>query len=271
MFERYTEKARRVIFFARYEAGQFGSPYIETEHLLLGLIREDAAIAKRLSRPPFTIEFIRKRIEELTPPRQKVSTSIDMPLSEGCKRVLAYAAEEAARLRDQRIGTNHLLIGLVSEKDGLAARVLTEAGIDFSEFRDEVGRMSDGSWKIAKPQIIKLQDYIEIHGELWGAASVIELGEYYARFDWEKRRWLSRDALVRRSNRMLRLYTGQSYDSEQFDLVKGGWDEDHCAICTWKLCESDSAAHGEGYTNGQDWLCTECYERFVSPTHRADS
>ena len=69
MFERYTEKARRVIFFARYEASQFGSPCIDTEHLLLGMLREDKGIAKRLSRPPFTIESIRRRIEELAPPR----------------------------------------------------------------------------------------------------------------------------------------------------------------------------------------------------------
>jgi len=63
MFERYTEKARRVIFFARYEASQFGSPYIEAEHLLLGLLREDTALAGRLSRSPLSPKTLRKRIE----------------------------------------------------------------------------------------------------------------------------------------------------------------------------------------------------------------
>ena len=63
MFERYTEKARRVIFFARYEASQFGSPYIETEHLLLGLLREDKALANRFLRSHAAIESIRKQIE----------------------------------------------------------------------------------------------------------------------------------------------------------------------------------------------------------------
>jgi ATP-dependent Clp protease ATP-binding subunit ClpA len=265
MFERYTEKARRVIFFARYEASQFGSPCIDAEHLLLGILREDSAIAQRLSHPPFTIEFIRKRIEELAPPREKVSTSVDVPLSEGGMRVLADAAEEADRLGDKLIGTNHLLLALIKGKDGIAAKLLFEAGVGASDFRDDRGQMSDTSWKVAYRQKSKREDYIEIHGELWSADSVRELGEYYRKFYWEKRQWVARDALVQSSKAALYLYSGQSFDLEQFDLVKGGWGEDHCAICWWKLCESDSSEHREGFTNGQDWLCMECYERFVSP------
>ena len=91
MFERYTEKARRVIFFARYEASQFGSPYIETEHLLLGLLREDKALTNRFLRSHASVESIRKQIEAHTTIREKVSTSVDLPLSNECKRVLAYA------------------------------------------------------------------------------------------------------------------------------------------------------------------------------------
>src|SRR5579871_5084687 len=94
MFEKYTEKARRVIFFARYEASQFGSSYIETEHLLLGLLREDKALTNRFLRSHTSIESIRKQIEGRTTIREKVSTSVDLPLSQECKRVLAYAAEE---------------------------------------------------------------------------------------------------------------------------------------------------------------------------------
>ncbi len=73
MFERYTEKARRVIFFARYEASQFGSPYIETEHLLLGLLREDKALTNRFLRSHASVESIRKQIEGHTTIREKVS------------------------------------------------------------------------------------------------------------------------------------------------------------------------------------------------------
>ena len=129
MFERYTEKARRVIFFARYEASQFGSPYIETEHLLLGLLREDKALTNRFLRSHASVESIRKQIEGHTTIREKVSTSVDLPLSNECKRVLAFAAEEAERLSHKHIGTEHLLLGLLREEKCFAAEILHERGL----------------------------------------------------------------------------------------------------------------------------------------------
>jgi ATP-dependent Clp protease ATP-binding subunit ClpC len=137
MFERYTEKARRVIFFARYEASQYGSPYMETEHLLLGLLREDRALAIRLLANA-TAESIRKRIDDSTIVRQKVSTSVDLPLSNESKRVLAYAAEEAERLFHQHIGTEHLLLGLLRERKCFAASILNDIGIDLDKGREIV-------------------------------------------------------------------------------------------------------------------------------------
>jgi hypothetical protein len=265
MFERYTEKARRVIFFARYEASQFGSPVIETEHLLLGLLREDTDLASRLSGSFLTPETFRKRIEEATPPRKKVPTSVDMPLSPVCKAVLTSAAEEADQLQHRHIGTEHLLLGLLKQEQSQAAKLLTEAGINIQKLHEELRRAGQHFGRPTEPRAGRLEDYVEIHGELWSAKCVREFSEYYRKFHWEKRRWTSRDALVRHSDKTIYLYSGQSYDLEQFDLVKGAWSEDHCAICWWKLDESESAEHGEGYTNGQDWLCTECYERFVSP------
>lgn len=143
MFERYTEKARRVIFFARYEASQFGSPYIETEHLLLGLLREDKALANRFLRSHAAIESIRKQIESQTTIREKVSTSVDLPLSHECKRVLAYAAEEAERLSHKHIGTEHLLLGLLREEKSFAAEILHERGLRLSQVREEVARSTN--------------------------------------------------------------------------------------------------------------------------------
>src|SRR5437763_773530 len=140
MFERYTEKARRVIFFARYEATQFGSPYIETEHLLLGLLREDKALTNRFLRSHSSIESIRKQIEGRTTIREKVSTSVDLPLSQECKRVLAYAAEEAERLSHKHIGTEHLLLGLLREEKSFAAEILQERGLRLSTIREELGK-----------------------------------------------------------------------------------------------------------------------------------
>src|SRR5207245_473850 len=140
MFERYTEKARRVIFFARYEASQFGSPYIETEHLLLGLLREDKALTNRFLRSHASIESIRKQIEGRTTIREKVSTSVDIPLSQECKRVLAYAAEEAERLSHKHIGTEHLLLGLLREDKSSAAEILHERGLRLPVLREELSR-----------------------------------------------------------------------------------------------------------------------------------
>src|SRR3989441_1623398 len=152
MFERYTEKARRVIFFARYEASQFGSPYIETEHLLLGLLREDKTLTNRFLRSHASIESIRKQVEGRTPSREKVSTSVDLPLSQECKRVLAYAAEEAERLANKHIGTEHLLLGLLREDKSFAAEILHERGLRLSTIREELGRAQNEKGTSGRPK-----------------------------------------------------------------------------------------------------------------------
>ena len=140
MFERYTEKARRVIFFARYEASQFGSPYIETEHLLLGLLREDKALTNRFLHSHGTVESIRRQIEKHTTIREKTSTSVDLPLSDECKRVLAHAAEEADRLGHKHVGTEHLLLGLLREENCFAQGILKERGIELESIRESLAK-----------------------------------------------------------------------------------------------------------------------------------
>jgi ATP-dependent Clp protease ATP-binding subunit ClpC len=138
MFERYTEKARRVIFFARYEASQFGSPYIESEHLLLGIIREDRALTNRFLRSG--VASIRKQVESQTVAGEKTSTSVDLPLSNESKRVLAYAAEESERLAHKYIGTEHLLLGLLREEKCFATQILTERGVQLNAVREDLAR-----------------------------------------------------------------------------------------------------------------------------------
>jgi hypothetical protein len=140
MFERYTERARRTIFFGRYAASQFGSAYIETEHLLLGLLREDKALANQFLRSHAAVESIRKQIEGHTTPGEKVSTSVDLPLSLDCKRVLAYGAEEAERLNHKHIGTDHLLLGLLREEKCFGAQLLREQGLTLNSARQQVQR-----------------------------------------------------------------------------------------------------------------------------------
>jgi hypothetical protein len=157
MFERYTEKARRVIFFARYEAGSFGSPYIETEHLLLGVLREDKALTNRFFRAHATVESIRKQIEGNTTIGEKISTSVDLPLSNESERVLAYAAEEAELLSSREIGTEHLLLGLLREKKCFAAAILEERGLELLAIREEVGRMPQEDKRIPEHGVLMME------------------------------------------------------------------------------------------------------------------
>jgi Clp amino terminal domain, pathogenicity island component/NTF2 fold immunity protein len=140
MFERYTERARRVIFFARYEASRVGSMTIETEHFLLGLIREDKNLISRLLRDSSSAERVRAEIEGRIPILEKVSTSIDLPMANECKRVLAYAAEEAERLNHRYIGTEHLLLGMLREEKCVATEILRQCGMRLNVIREELAR-----------------------------------------------------------------------------------------------------------------------------------
>src|SRR5262249_13549097 len=124
MFERYTERARRAIFFARDETVQFPGTTVETEHLLLGLISANKNVSTRFPGNKSAIESFREEIEGRPTIRQWVATAIDLPLSNECKRILAYAAEEAERLMHQHIATEHLLLGILREEKCMAAQIL---------------------------------------------------------------------------------------------------------------------------------------------------
>src|SRR6266852_2999810 len=114
MFERYTEMARRVIFFARYEASQFGASMIEPEHLLLGLSREDKPLfARFLTDGKQSIESIRGQIKQRSSSKDWIPTSVELPLAPETKQALFYAHEESDRLGERHIGTEHVLLGLV--------------------------------------------------------------------------------------------------------------------------------------------------------------
>jgi ATP-dependent Clp protease ATP-binding subunit ClpA len=139
VFERYTEKARRVIFFARYEASQFGSPHVESEHLLLGLLRESKALSARLfAGSPGAIDKIRKQVEGRTISGEKVPSSVDLLVSDECKRILLYASEEADALAHKHIGTEHVLLGMLREQDSDAAQLLNENGVALESVRARI-------------------------------------------------------------------------------------------------------------------------------------
>ena len=168
MFERYTEAARKVVFFARYEASRFGSEYIGAEHLLLGILRTDDPLALRLLTVPKKIESIRGQVEKQFSRREKVSTSVDLPLSLECKRVLAYGAEEVERLNQKDVAVVHLLLGLLREEKCAASKILVKAGLTASQLRQEAIRLSPASTPSAGPA--KLSSLTEGCRDLTAAA-----------------------------------------------------------------------------------------------------
>jgi len=142
MFERYTERARRVIFFARYEASQYGSPYIETEHLLLGLLREDRVLVKRFLGEVNAEEGIRTEIERHITLKERISTSVEVPLTIESTRVLKMAAEEADRLGHRHVGTEHILLGLLGVEASLAGKILQAKGVKVATLRVQMAEVS---------------------------------------------------------------------------------------------------------------------------------
>lgn len=142
MFERYTERARRVLFWARYEASQIGGLTVETDHLLLGLVREGKGLTSDVfDRSQLSHAAVRQEIEGRSPLREKVSTSTEIPFSTETHRVLQFAAEEAERLRHIHIGTEHLLMGILREPSCLAATLLIERGVHLDMVREEIIRL----------------------------------------------------------------------------------------------------------------------------------
>ena len=148
MFERYTEQARRVLFFARYEASQFGAEYVQPEHLVLGWFRQDKALARQFLSSHAATEELRKQIEGRFEVREKISTSADLPLDTDAKRVLAFAGDEAPASGE--IGTAHLLLGILRLGNHFAAEILRERGLSLEDVRQELkGAVPTGSFKKA--------------------------------------------------------------------------------------------------------------------------
>jgi ATP-dependent Clp protease ATP-binding subunit ClpC len=146
MFERLTERARRALFFARDETSQLGSTSIDTEHLLLGLIREGKGLTDRLfADAGIGFDEIRDEVLRRVPARSKTSTSAEIPFSAAAERVLHHAAQEADRLLHDYVGTEHLLLGLLSEQGSVAADVLTSRGLRLDRVREQIVELlSDG-------------------------------------------------------------------------------------------------------------------------------
>ena len=143
MWQRFTERARKVVFYAQEEAQKFGEGYVSTEHLLLGLVRESDSVAARvLEKLGVSLNRIRVEVEKQLP-RGDARPSQDMTLTPRAKRVIDLAYDEARNLNNNYIGTEHLLLGLIREGDGLAGRVLAKLGVELERARREVMSLQD--------------------------------------------------------------------------------------------------------------------------------
>jgi hypothetical protein len=199
VFERYTEEARRAVFFARYEASQFGSDYIEPEHMLLAILRESQRLRDKL--PPPVRDRIRSQIETRTPTRSPLSTSVDLPLSHALKRALAYGSEEAETMQHRHIEAGHLILGLLHLEKSIAAELLRENGITLEEYRETVAsvvtarempphRLADSTAEPLKSLVRRFESLIE-----FSATYLSSETEKHGRLHLKRKPWTRKQAL----------------------------------------------------------------------------
>ena len=277
MFERYTEKARRVIFFARYEASQYGSSEIDTEHLLLGLLREAKNILAWT--PGLTADELRKRIDDRSLHLTPIPTNVDLPLSATAQQVMKYAADNANGLAHKHIGSEHIFLGILQVRDCFASQLLHEAGANETKIREQLAHQSGEQVAHLQNQISPGRLHgalpigpIEIHGIRRKTEHVRDLVSMLRMYDWYWRRekWKPQDIVVSHKTGQVSFEVGLKDDAENFAFVSNGWKRDHCLVCRWELFEADDE-HGIGYTNGRIWLCLECCERFILRDYFASS
>ena len=144
MFERFTERARQVVVLAQDEARALKHNYIGTEHILLGLLREEEGLAARvLEQLDITVEEVRAQVARIVGQGDEVTTG-QIPFTPRAKKVLELALREALSLGHNYIGTEHILLGLVRENEGVAARILLDFDADAEKIRNEIIRMLSG-------------------------------------------------------------------------------------------------------------------------------
>ena len=137
MFERFTEAARRALFFGRFEVSELGGPTIEAEHLLLGILRADEGPAPRLfAAAGLSYSEARAAIQARQGTRERLSTSFEIPFTDEAKRVFERAREEADRLDHPHIGNEHMLLGILREESSFAAGLLDSHGLNLERLRE---------------------------------------------------------------------------------------------------------------------------------------
>jgi hypothetical protein len=143
MFERFTESARRALFFARLEVSESGGREIRPEHLLLGLIHEPKGLVMEIfAQAHVSLDTVREAVKRSRVPGERISTSVEVPFTDDAQQVLRAAAEEADRLLHNYIGTEHLLLALLTLKGSLAETTLTQLGLRNDDVRKTIGDLA---------------------------------------------------------------------------------------------------------------------------------
>ena len=152
MFNRFTNRARQVVILARNEADRFNHNYVGTEHLLLGLIKLGQGVAVNvLKKMGIDFEIVRDEVSKAVTPGPETKTVGEIPLTPGAKKVIEYAWEDAQKLGHNYVGTEHLLLGLLREEEGVAARILANLGVDVNKVREEIMNELGASYGAGAP------------------------------------------------------------------------------------------------------------------------
>jgi ATP-dependent Clp protease ATP-binding subunit ClpC len=169
MFERFTDRARRVVVLAQEEARMLNHNYIGTEHILLGLIHEGEGVAaKALESLGISLEAVRQQVEEIIGQGQQAPSG-HIPFTPRAKKVLELSLREALQLSHNYIGTEHILLGLIHEGEGVAAQVLVRLGADLNRVRREIllvlhGRPAEEATRAHGPATTPAEEATRGHG-----------------------------------------------------------------------------------------------------------
>ena len=213
MFERYTMNARRVIFFARYEASEYGGAHIETEHMLLGLLREDPFLIRKCLKPSPQGTEIRVEIEKHITRHERISTSVEMPLTEESKKMLELAAEESQRRGQRHIGTEHLLLGMLRMESSLAGKILRARGVNMEALEEQSAKgVGSGRLRVSARSGMGPEPALTLNSFLAGLKSYDwdRLAPFFARhvqfIDFSGKRWIGREEIKRDFEALLAPY-----------------------------------------------------------------
>src|SRR5215471_11164774 len=155
MFERFTDRARKVMALANQEAQRFNHEYIGTEHILLGLVKEGSGVGANVLRNlDVDLRKVRLEVEKLVKAGPEMVTMGKLPQTPRAKKVIEYAIEEARNLNHNYVGTEHLLLGLLREHDGVAAQVLMNLGVKVEETMETVKKLLGQSFPVSNTEVV---------------------------------------------------------------------------------------------------------------------